>query len=148
MEGGLFFPQFSVQRLHRGFHFGIFKRSIAHDFKIGRMDDGGNARFMPGLRRILLRDKQVLPVPGFNPVIRPNPPANAVAANVAAVVELFLPMLRPLAVHVVLAVLAGRCGGKNNSIAMRRQGGRKMVDPVHLDETETAQASLARSVRS
>lgn len=84
----------------------------------GGMDDRLQARFMTRRSGIVGGEKEVLAIPGFDVFVVPDLWTEFVAADKAVGVEARLPVGGPLAVDVVLALLAGAGGREDHQRGM------------------------------
>src|SRR3982750_2244283 len=65
--------------------------------------------------------ESVLPIPGLNSSVRPDEPSRPVGARVTITIKQRLPVIRPLAVDVVLSGLPRARGGKQNAPGVFRK---------------------------
>ena len=82
------------------------------------MHDRLNARLTTGMQGIFPRQEEILSVNKSDGRLIPQLPANRVVTDVAFRIKQILPVLRPLAIDVTLAWLAGASSRKINCVCM------------------------------
>jgi len=82
------------------------------------MHDREDTRLLTGKAGIAAGSKDVLTIPRFNSFFVPDFPAQVIHAGEAVSIKKFLPVGRPLAINMMLAMLARAGGSENYNVRM------------------------------